>query len=618
MNQKHTLSLCGLALFVVASWCYGQDHGHDHGAHGHAHGDERAIPFTVWTDTFEIFAEHPFLVVGTPAAFVTHVTELKTFAPRTEGPVTFVLVKGSERIQHEEPTPQRDGIYIPELVFPQVGTWSGVLQIPMGGQTYEVPLPPMQVHQTQEQADQAPDPAEPEGFSFLKEQQWVIPFMVQTPTPRVQDGITYQAVPESALAYGADAAYVYVQVGGETFARRRVHVKNRAQGVALVGDGLAEDDHIVTFGVGSVALAHGEPAAQDQGDVVHVTAEQMRRFGITCQEAVPGGIDAWIQAPGEIKINHERMAHIVPRVKGVVSEVHADLGQHVQAGQVLAHIESRDLADAKADFLSTSERLELARTQFEREERLFQQKVTSEEDYLSSKQRFAETRIAHRAARQKLLALGLTKEDVDQLPTQLEETFTTHAMIAPFDGTIIRKHIVLGEIVDDSSEVFVIADLRTIWVDLSVNQNDIETVAVGQPAEIFCGSDASAVRGKVSYVDRVLDVETRMATVRTELDNHQGQHRPGTFVTGRIGIGSGDQGIIVPAAAVQIVNDRSCVFVRTADGFALRYVTIGQKDAEEVEILNGVEAGEQIVTRNAFHLKAELTKQAVSGHGHVH
>ncbi|UCD50942.1 MAG: efflux RND transporter periplasmic adaptor subunit [Phycisphaerales bacterium] len=618
MNQKKTPSLWSLVLLIGVSCCFAQDHGHDHGAHSHAHGDERAIPFTIWTDTFEIFAEHPFLVVDKAAAFVTHVTELQTFAPRTEGPVTFVLVKGSERIEHEEPAPQRDGIYIPELVFPQAGSWSGVLQIPMGGQTYEVPLPPMQVYPTQEQADQAPDPTEPEGFSFLKEQQWVIPFMVKTPTSRVQNGVAYHAVPESSLAFSADAAYVYVQVGGETFSRRRVQVKDRVQGIALVGDGLAEQDHVVTFGVGSVALAHGEPADQGQGDVVHVTEEQIRRFGITCREAAPGGIEAWIQAPGEIKINHERMAHIVPRVKGVVSEVHADLGQHVQAGQVLAHIESRDLADAKADFLSTSERLEMARTQFEREERLFQQKVTSEEDYLSSKQRLAETRIAHRAARQKLLALGLTREGVDQLPTQPEEAFTTYSMLAPFDGTIIRKHIVLGEIVDDSSEVLVIADLRTIWVDLSVNQSDIEAVAVGQPTEIFYGSDSSAVRGEVSYVDSVLDAETRMATVRTELDNRQGQHRPGTFVTGRIGIRPGDQGIIVPASALQIVNDRPCVFVQTADGFALRYVTAGQKDTDQVEILSGVQVGEQIVTRNAFHLKAELTKQAVSGHGHVH
>ncbi|MHC4542841.1 MAG: hypothetical protein ACYS74_24215, partial [Planctomycetota bacterium] len=156
MNPKNTLLPGCLALLFLMTLCHAQGHGHDHGAHGHGHGDERAISFTVWTDTFEIFAEHPFLVVGTPAPFVTHVTELKTFAPRTHGEVTFVMTQGSQRIEHRDPAPQRDGIYIPELVFPRSGTWSVVLQIPMDGKMYDVPFPKIQVYQTQDQADQAP------------------------------------------------------------------------------------------------------------------------------------------------------------------------------------------------------------------------------------------------------------------------------------------------------------------------------------------------------------------------------------------------------------------------------------------------------------------------------
>ncbi|MHC4680574.1 MAG: efflux RND transporter periplasmic adaptor subunit [Planctomycetota bacterium] len=528
------------------------------------------------------------------------------------------MTQGSQRIEHRDPAPQRDGIYIPELVFPRSGTWSVVLQIPMDGKMYDVPFPKIQVYQTQDQADQAPDPIEPDGFSFLKEQQWIIPFRVEQVTQRTQDGVTYRIVPESALAYSGDTAYVYVQLGGETFERRRIQVEGREQGMALVTEGLAKQDHVATLGVGSVALAHGEPADQSESDVVQITDEQIQRFEIACQQAMPGGIDAWIQAPGQIEINHERMAHIVPRVKGVVRQVHGDLGQHVKAGQVLAAIESRGLADAKAEFLSALERQELARTQFEREERLFRQKVTSEQDYLSSKQAFAEARIEHRAARQKLLALGLTKQAVDELPSQPEEAFTTYSMIAPFNGTIIRKHIVLGEVVDDASETFVIADLSTVWVDLDVNQKDIESIRIGQPGEVLQDSNTSGVRSKVSYVDQVLDPTTRTAVVRMELDNTEGRYRPGTFVTGKIHIQPRNEGIVVPTGAIQIVNDQSCVFVKTTEGFALRYVTIGHRDTDRVEILSGVSSGEQVVTRNAFQLKAELTKQAVSGHGHVH
>jgi cobalt-zinc-cadmium efflux system membrane fusion protein len=488
----------------------------------------------------------------------------------------------------------------------------------MDGKIYEAPLPPIQVYPTQDQADQAPDPIEPEGFSFLKEQQWIIPFRVEQVTSRTQDSVAYRAVPEQALAYTSDTSYVYVQLGGETFDRRRVQVKGREQGIALVTLGLNEQDHVVTLGVGSVALAHGEPAGNGESDVVQITDEQIQRFQIAWQEAAPGGVEAWIQASGQIEINRERMAHVVPRVKGVASQIYAHLGQHVKAGQVLAVIESRDLADAKAEFLGALERQELTGTRFEREERLFQQKVTSEQDYLASKQAYAEARIVHRAARQKLLALGLTKQLVDGLSAQPEEAFTAYPVTAPSNGTIIRKHIVLGEVVGDAAETFVIADMNTVWVDLNVNQKDIGPIRVGQLGELFQDNATSNIRSKVSYVDRVLDPITRTAVVRMEVDNTEGQHRPGTFVTGRIGIQSRDQGIVVPADAVQIVNDQSCVFVKTTEGFTLRYITIGRKDTDSVEILSGVDGGEQVVTRNGFHLKAELTKQAVSGHGHVH
>ncbi len=618
MNLKSTTMPVCLVLLFFGTFCRAQGDAHDHGSHGHAHGDERSIAFTVWTDTFEIFAEHPFVVVGQSAPFVTHVTELKTFLPRTRGAVTFVMTLGSQRMEHRDSAPRRNGIYIPEMVFPRSGTWAVTLQIPMDGETYDIRFPPVRVYKTQAEADHAPDPVEPEGFSFLKEQQWIIPFQVEQVTSRTQDGITYRAVPERALAYSGDRAYVYVQLGGETFERRRVQVDGREQGTALVSLGLSEQEHVVTLGVGSVALAHHEPADQSTGDVVHVTDEQVQRFQIVCQEAVTGGVDAWIRAPGQIRINHERMAHIVPRVKGVVSQVRADLGQDIKSGQVLAVIESRDLADAKAEFLSALERQELARTHFEREERLFQQKITSEQDYLSSKQAFAGARIEHRAARQKLLALGLTKQEVDDLPAESEEAFTSYAMTAPFDGTIIRKQIVLGEIVDGTSETFVIADLSTVWVDLKVNQTDIESIETGQRAEIFRDHNMSGVRSRVSYVEQVLDPTTRTAVVRMELDNAEGRYRPGTFVTGRIGIQSRGREIVVPEDAIQNVNDKPCVFVRTDEGFALRYVVLGRKEADRVEILSGVDNGEQLVVRNAFHLKAELTKQAVSGHGHVH
>ena len=135
--------------------------------------EEKTAQVTVWSDRFEIFLEHRLIVVDTPTKFITHVTDLTTLEPRREGALTFILRRGSETsITRVEPAPARDGIYIPELTFPQPGEWLVSLHIPSAGQEYAVELPPFTVFASHEEVAKAPDPAAPEGISFLKEQQW--------------------------------------------------------------------------------------------------------------------------------------------------------------------------------------------------------------------------------------------------------------------------------------------------------------------------------------------------------------------------------------------------------------------------------------------------------------
>ncbi len=172
LTPTHTVSLwawiAGCALLVVACGRAGIP---QEGA-----GEEaKTAQVTVWGDRFEIFLEHRLVSVNTPTKFITHVTDLTTLEPRREGPLTFTLRQGSEApITHVEPTPARDGIYIPELTFPKPGEWIVSLLIPSAGQEYVVELPPLTVFATREEIARAANPAAPEGVSFLKEQQWKI------------------------------------------------------------------------------------------------------------------------------------------------------------------------------------------------------------------------------------------------------------------------------------------------------------------------------------------------------------------------------------------------------------------------------------------------------------
>ena len=131
---------------------------------------------TVWGDRYEIFLEHRLIAVNGATKFITHVTDLESLRPRTEGPVTFVLrqAAGADHFEHTEAAPARAGIYIPELTFPSAGEWSVTLRIPHEGDESVLVLPPFTVYASLAEATRAPDPGAPEGISFLKEQQWKV------------------------------------------------------------------------------------------------------------------------------------------------------------------------------------------------------------------------------------------------------------------------------------------------------------------------------------------------------------------------------------------------------------------------------------------------------------
>ena len=137
--------------------------------------EEKTAQVTVWSERFEIFLEHRLLVVKTPTTFITHVTDIITLEPRREGPVTFVLQQGTETpTTLVVPAPARDGIYLPEFTFPTPGEWRVALRIPVDGQDVVVTLPVFTVFASREEVKNAPEPAAPDGISFLKEQQWKI------------------------------------------------------------------------------------------------------------------------------------------------------------------------------------------------------------------------------------------------------------------------------------------------------------------------------------------------------------------------------------------------------------------------------------------------------------
>lgn len=347
---------------------------------------------------------------------------------------------------------------------------------------------------------------------------------------------------------------------------------------------------------------------------------ERRRFGIEVATAGPGRMNRELDLPGEIVVNTDRMAHIVPQMPGVVREVRKTLGDRVKQGEVMAVIESRDLARAKADYLAALERVSLAEAKYVREEALWKKKISAEMDYLDARQALAEARITLRSEAQKLRALGFPGDYLKRLPQMPDESLTRFEIVAPFDGTVIERHINRGEVLKEETEVFQIADLSSVWVNIGVYQKDLPSIRKGQTVSVSTGlagnPEGNTARAEIAFVSPLVKEQTRTALARVILPNPAGQWRPGMFVNVRVSVEILSLPVMIPERAIQTLEEESVVFVKEGEGFEARPVTVGLSADGYVEILSGLSSGEQFVSKGGFSLKSELKKETLSGHGH--
>jgi cobalt-zinc-cadmium efflux system membrane fusion protein len=352
---------------------------------------------------------------------------------------------------------------------------------------------------------------------------------------------------------------------------------------------------------------HVQAEAEDGKAVIRLSDESVADFGIETAPAGRGRLRVFLSLPGEVALNGDRLVYIVPRVSGVAAEVYRTLGDQVKVGDLLAVIESRELSDLKAAYLAAYERAKLAQTSFTREEELWQRKTSVEQVYLASRRDLAEAQIELRVSEQKLRALGFTQQYLAQLPGLPHESFARQEIVAPIDGTIVDKHIVLGQAVKDDRECFVLADLSSVWVNLNVCQKDLARIQTGQEVVISAGPSLQAT-ATISFVSSLVSEPARTTLARVVLTNPTGQWRAGLSVTGQVCAEDVEVPVLVPEESLVRLDGETVAFVRAAEGYEPVPVTTGRSNGTQVEVLSGLTPGQAYVTRGAFLLKSELEK----------
>lgn len=197
------------------------------------------------------------------------------------------------------------------------------------------------------------------------------------------------------------------------------------------------------------------------------------------------------------------------------------------------------------------------------------------------------------------------------------ESLTPYTIRSLINGTVIAKHATLGELLKEDDVAYTVADLSSVWVNLSIYQANIPSVRNGQSVVISQGHGQKEAVGTLSYVSPVVDEDTRTATARVVLPNTDGVWMPGLFVTGKIAIKEKQSALVIPATAVHSIEGRPSVFVVDNKVFKPVAIKILEQNDRQVVVQSGLQAGDRYVSENGFALKAELAK-ASFGDGHNH
>lgn len=521
--QTHTIPLALFtALLFGGTGCrkFADDHSHDLG------DEPKTAQITVWTDRYEVFAEHRAPAANQATTFITHVTDLHTLEPRREGMVRFVLRQGETVVEHQQAAPARAGIYLPGIIFPKAGDWQLTLLIPTDGTNAPVELGTIKVHADEHAAEHAEIADGPEGLSFLKEQQWKI-------------------------------------------------------------------------------LSRTEPVTKRR---------LVERLRVAARVRAKPGLSATITAP------------VSGQLIATPAQTLPQPGQRVEAGQLLALLKPNfseagaKVAEAQAEFTTAKAGLDQAEAAFNRTRKLAAEQAKSPRELQEVELAFESAKARYSAAAGLLATFkqagGVSAPDA---PLLME-------LRAPIAGVLNSVAAGPGEVVAANQPVFAVLNPETVWIEASIPESGVARLSKAKAAAVEMPGEPERFtpitgdgRGQLLALGLQVDAVTRTVPLIYETTNREGQFRVGQHVTLHVETAGVDQTLAVPESALVEEGDQLVAFVQVSgETFERREIKAGFRDTGFVQVLDGIKAGERVVTKGAYAMRLSSISGAIPAHGHAH
>lgn len=330
---------------------------------------------------------------------------------------------------------------------------------------------------------------------------------------------------------------------------------------------------------------------------IKIPAEYLNIAQIAVEAVGRGGMAAELPSAGTLTASPGSEAVILSRASGNVTRINRQVGDSVKAGDILAQVDSLEAATMSADRNTTFARAELARKTYAREKSLFDQGVTPRQDVETAQAALA---VADAEARRAIMVARTAN---------LSKDGTSISVVSPISGRVALQSATLGGFVQPQTELFRVAGNGKPLVEASVAAADVSRITIGERATIVPAS-GTPVEATVRSVAPTVSGATRTAMVLLTPVSTNTTLVVGEGVRVRLHLKNGGKGVVVPEDAVQTIDGRDVVFVRTADGFRPARVLVGTRSGGMAQIVDGIKADEQVATINAFLIKADMIKAA--------
>ena len=367
-----------------------------------------------------------------------------------------------------------------------------------------------------------------------------------------------------------------------------------------IGLGLAFLLGLLTQGFGLLAARHNAtaeaPTVVHQGDKIIVPDGSPLRERLQVMAAPSELVSPKLVLPGVVEADPARTAAVLSPLSGRVLELKVALGDRVGRGQLLALIDSPDLAQAYDDYQKGADSFELTRKKLERQEGQYKIGAASDQDLDQARSDHAQAAAEYTRTQQRLRVLAV--------PMEAKARSGLLTVTAPVGGSITALSIAPGNMINDPTQpMMTIADLSTVWVAALVPEKDLAAVARNQDAEVrLTAYPERVLRGKVAFVSDVIEPDSRRNKLRVAFSNSDYALKPNMFASVTLS-GPKQARTVLPTSALLINNDRTSVFVATAPWtFERRAVETQLEEGSSVAIRAGVQAGEQVVVKGGILL----------------